>query len=113
MHINASECIKFFRSLSKESKQSPFHPFLMFDVVDGTEVSGKYVGNGLVLLADIQWLVALLHRSLQNVEEATLVVDLVKVLFDNGVHPKRIGVITPYKAQVKRIQNKLKEKYVC
>ena len=40
-------------------------------------------------------------------------VDLVKVLFDNRVPLKRIGVITPYKAQVKRIQKQLKDRYVC
>ena len=40
-------------------------------------------------------------------------VELVKVLFDNRVPLRKIGVITPYKAQVKRIQNKLKDRCVC
>ena len=38
------------RSLSKESERSPFHPFLIFDVTDGTEMSKKYVVNGVHIL---------------------------------------------------------------
>ena len=52
----------------------------------------------------------MLYRSVENVKEAALVLDLVKVLLDKEVYPRSIGVITPYKAQVKRIQNKLKER---
>jgi hypothetical protein len=82
----------------------------MFDVVDGTEISGKYVVNGLCTVTVAVAIVAILYRSVENIEEAALVVNLVKVLLDKAVIPRRIGVITPYKAQVKRIQNKLKER---
>lgn len=51
-----------------------------------------------------------MHRSIQNAEETTLVVELVSVLFDHAVTPRQIGVITPYKAQVKRIERKLKDR---
>lgn len=51
-------------------------------------------------------------RSLQNVEECSLLLELVNLLLRKRVPPRRIGVITPYKAQERRIRRKLKEKYV-
>lgn len=47
MSLNIHAIICNFRSLSKESEKSRFHPFLLFDVMDGSEISGKYAMKGL------------------------------------------------------------------
>lgn len=49
------------------------------------------------------------HRSLMNKEECDLLLELVKLLLHNGISPRNIGIITPYKAQERRIKEKLKE----
>ena len=69
-------------------------------------------GTKFVELKMMLIVIVILHRSPENVEEGALVVELVKLLFENGVTSRKIGVITPYKAQVRRIKTKLKERYV-
>lgn len=49
------------------------------------------------------------HRSLMNKEECDLILELVKLLLHSGISPRNIGIITPYKAQERRIKEKLKE----
>lgn len=49
------------------------------------------------------------HRSLMNKEECSLLLELVKLLLLSGISPRSIGIITPYKAQERRIREKLKE----
>ena len=74
------------------------------------EKAGKWIDSKKVLYwFDIKWK-QILHwesKSLYNLEEIDLVGKIIKELFSLWVKPERIGVISPYSAQV----NKLKEKY--
>ncbi len=44
-----------------------------------------------------------------NIPEATLAAQKAQQLLDTGLHPSAIGVITPYSAQVRRLQDRLPE----
>jgi superfamily I DNA and/or RNA helicase len=72
--------------------------------------AGKWINSKEVLYwFDIKWK-QILHwesKSLYNLEEIELVGKIIKELFSLWVKPQRVGVISPYSAQV----NKLKEKY--
>lgn len=84
----------------------------MFDVINGSEVlSGGYVIYRSYNLSNKSMYhdSAFRSRSFLNVEECSLLLQLVKLLIWNGVSPGNIGVITPYKAQEKRIRAKLKD----
>lgn len=95
--------------MEKESELSKFHPFLVFDVVNGSEVPYRMYVK-FETMAILKYTVVLLNRrSLMNKGECDLLLELVKLLLHSGISPRNIGIITPYKAQERRIKEKLKE----
>ena len=50
--------------------------------------------------------------SWMNMAEASVVLDIVSALAEDGLDPARIGVMTPFRGQVAQIRNLLREKYL-
>uniref|UniRef100_A0A8C5ULQ1 Senataxin n=1 Tax=Malurus cyaneus samueli TaxID=2593467 RepID=A0A8C5ULQ1_9PASS len=71
------------------SSEWPFQPYLIFDVADGREERD--------------------HDSYSNPREVKLVMELIRTIKEkrNDLGLRRIGIITPYSAQKKRIQGQL------
>ncbi|XP_028828680.1 probable helicase senataxin isoform X2 [Denticeps clupeoides] len=65
----------------------PFQPYRVFDVMDGREIKDR--------------------ESFSNPKEVTLIQTLVRLISEKNAY--RIGIITPYSAQKRRIQQALSE----
>nr|XP_020650469.1 probable helicase senataxin [Pogona vitticeps] len=75
------------------SLEWPFQPYMLFDVSDGREEQD--------------------NNSYANPQEVKLVIELIKLITAarSGVKFSHIGIITPYSAQKRRIQNQLDKEF--
>lgn len=72
-------------------ESTPLGPYVFYDVVDGREESGRSIRS----------------QSLCNGSEVAVALEILKFLslrYPKEFHPERIGIITPYKQQLKELR---------